>query len=165
MAATENDVLAGRLLPEVRGRRRVIVAGDELVGLVGEGQAVVAERVRPVVVGVAVGGQAAVVALHPPGVLRAVRVGVAVGLRHAAARPLRGVLQPGEGVRIAAQGRMARWIVSLLPVFLFIVLYFLNRDYLRPLWEESVGKAAIVVAAVLIVSGSLIIKKIVEIRA
>lgn len=66
---------------------------------------------------------------------------------------------------LTAQGRMARWIVSLLPVFLFIVLYFLNREYLEPLWQEALGKAALVLAGVLIVTGSLIIKKIVDIRA
>ena len=57
------------------------------------------------------------------------------------------------------------WVVSLLPVFLFIVLFLLNREYLRPLWEEPVGKAALGLAAVLIVTGSLIIKKIVDIKA
>ncbi len=35
--------------------------------------------------------------------------------------------------------------------FLFVVLFLLNREYLRPLWEEPLGKVALVVAAVLIV--------------
>ena len=33
---------------------------------------------------------------------------------------------------LTAQGRMARWIVSLLPVFLFVAIYVLNREYLQP---------------------------------
>ncbi len=65
---------------------------------------------------------------------------------------------------LTAQGRMARWIVSLLPVGLFIVMYGINRDYLRPLWETTGGKAGMILAAVMVVAGSLIIKKIVEIE-
>ena len=33
---------------------------------------------------------------------------------------------------LTAQGRMARWIVSLLPVGLFVAIYILNPDYLSP---------------------------------
>lgn len=65
---------------------------------------------------------------------------------------------------LTAQGRMARWIVSLLPVGLFIAMYSINRDYLRPLWETTGGKLAMVLAAVMVITGSLIIKKIVEIE-
>jgi Flp pilus assembly protein TadB len=54
--------------------------------------------------------------------------------------------------------------VSLLPVALFVMLYFLNRTYLQPLWQETLGKLALVVSALLITSGSLIIKKIVDIE-
>ena len=65
---------------------------------------------------------------------------------------------------LTAQGRMARWIVSLLPVGLFVVMYGINRDYLRPLWETTGGKFGMILAAVMVVAGSLIIKKIVEIE-
>jgi tight adherence protein B len=65
---------------------------------------------------------------------------------------------------LTAQGRMARWIVSLLPFFLFAAMYVLNREYLAPLWETNVGKAGIAIAIVMIASGSFIIKKIVEIE-
>jgi tight adherence protein B len=65
---------------------------------------------------------------------------------------------------LTAQGRMARWIVSFLPLFLFGALFSINRDYLRPLWDTNGGIAAMVVAAIMVVGGSLIIKKIVEIE-
>jgi tight adherence protein B len=65
---------------------------------------------------------------------------------------------------LTAQGRMARWIVSLLPVFLFVALYLLNRDYLRPLWETDLGKVAMGLAIAMIVAGSLVIKRIIEIK-
>ena len=65
---------------------------------------------------------------------------------------------------LTAQGRMARWIVSLLPVALFCMIFLLNRNYLRPLWTETVGKVAIGVALFFIVSGSYLIKRIVQIK-
>jgi tight adherence protein B len=65
---------------------------------------------------------------------------------------------------LTAQGRMARWIVSLLPVALFVAIYLLNRDYLSPLWTDSIGVVAMIVAAIMVVIGSLIIKRIVNIE-
>ena len=65
---------------------------------------------------------------------------------------------------LTAQGRMARWIVSLLPVVLFIAIYVLNPDYLRPLWTEPVGIAGLIAAAIMVVAGSLVIKRIVNIE-
>ena len=47
---------------------------------------------------------------------------------------------------LTAQGRMSRWIVSILPAVLFGALYVLNRDYLRPLWETAGGKTALIYA-------------------
>jgi tight adherence protein B len=66
---------------------------------------------------------------------------------------------------LTAQGRMARWIVSFLPLFLFLALFLINRDYLAPLWETTGGIVAMCVAGVMVVTGSLIIKRIVEIEA
>jgi Flp pilus assembly protein TadB len=43
-------------------------------------------------------------------------------------------------------------------------MYGINRDYLRPLWETAGGKAGMIVASVMVVAGSLIIKRIVEIE-
>ena len=59
---------------------------------------------------------------------------------------------------------MARWIVSLLPVVLFFAIYVLNKDYLRPLWTEPVGIAGLIAAAMMVVAGSLVIKRIVNIE-
>ncbi len=65
---------------------------------------------------------------------------------------------------LTAQGRMARWIVSLLPVVLFIAIYLLNRTYLSPLWNEALGIAALIVAIIMVILGSLVIKRIIEIE-
>jgi tight adherence protein B len=66
---------------------------------------------------------------------------------------------------LTAQGRMSRWIVSLLPVGLFLAIYLINPDYLSPLWDTTGGIFAIIAAGVMIVAGSLVIKRIVEIDA
>jgi tight adherence protein B len=65
---------------------------------------------------------------------------------------------------LTAQGRMARWIVSLLPVGLFVAMYAINRDYLRPLWETTGGRFAMVLAVLMVIAGSFVIKRIVEIE-
>ena len=65
---------------------------------------------------------------------------------------------------LTAQGRLARWIVSALPVVLFFAIYALNKEYLAPLWRESVGIVALILAAIMVVSGSLVIKRIVDIE-
>ena len=65
---------------------------------------------------------------------------------------------------LTAQGRMARWIVSLLPVGLFIAIFVLNPEYLTPLWEDPIGIVSLIFAGIMIVAGSLIIKRIIEIE-
>ena len=65
---------------------------------------------------------------------------------------------------LTAQGRMARWIVSLLPILLFLAIFLFNRDYLRPLWTDPVGIAGLIAAAVMVIAGSLVIKRIVNIE-
>ena len=66
---------------------------------------------------------------------------------------------------LTAQGRMARWIVSLLPVGLFIAIYLLNPDYLAAALDTSrSASSALICAAIMIVAGSLVIKRIIEIE-
>ncbi len=65
---------------------------------------------------------------------------------------------------LTAQGRMARWIVSFLPFFLFGAIYLLNRHYLSPLWTHGVGIVAMAVAFCMICAGSYVIKRIIEIE-
>lgn len=65
---------------------------------------------------------------------------------------------------LTAQGRMARWIVSLLPVALLLAITALNSEYMHPMWHETVGQMFLVLAAVMIVTGSVIIGRIIEIE-
>ena len=65
---------------------------------------------------------------------------------------------------LTAQGRMARWIVSLLPVALFFAIWALNPTYIKPLWAEMPGQAFLIMGGIMVVAGSLVIKKIVDIK-
>lgn len=65
---------------------------------------------------------------------------------------------------LTAQGKMARWVVSLLPVGLGAMLTLLNPDYTAALYTTLAGQGILVFAATMIFLGSYIIKKIVEIE-
>jgi tight adherence protein B len=64
---------------------------------------------------------------------------------------------------LTAQGRLARWIVSILPVALLLIISLLNPSYMHPMWHEAIGHVALVACAILITVGSIIIGKIVNI--
>jgi tight adherence protein B len=65
---------------------------------------------------------------------------------------------------LTAQGRMARWVVTLLPIGLLGAIMLLSPGYMDPLFNRSVGVVLLALAAVLVVAGSLVIKRIVEIE-
>lgn len=63
---------------------------------------------------------------------------------------------------LTAQTRISRWILTGLPIFVFLSLAFTGGGYLDPLTGTLVGKIALVVAAIMILIGSLVIKKMAE---
>jgi tight adherence protein B len=65
---------------------------------------------------------------------------------------------------LTAQGRMARWIVSAIPVLLVIIISLLNPEYMKPLFNKTAGQILLVLASLMVISGSLVIKKIVNIK-
>jgi tight adherence protein B len=65
---------------------------------------------------------------------------------------------------LTAQGRMSRWVVSLLPVGLLIAITAINPEYMRPLYTESSGRLLLAASAVMVVAGSLVIRKIVNFK-
>jgi tight adherence protein B len=65
---------------------------------------------------------------------------------------------------LTAQGGISRWVVSALPIVLGCVISVINPSYLNPLFQTTPGHFMLVVAAILLVSGSLTIKKIVNIK-
>lgn len=65
---------------------------------------------------------------------------------------------------LTAQGRLSRWVVSLLPVGLLLAVSAINPTYMKPLFTHTSGRIVLVIGAIMIVSGSLVIKKIVDIK-
>ncbi len=65
---------------------------------------------------------------------------------------------------LTAQGRLSRWVVTFLPVGLLLVISAINPTYMKPLFTHTSGRVVLAVGVIMIVCGSLVIKKIVDIK-
>jgi tight adherence protein B len=65
---------------------------------------------------------------------------------------------------LTAQGRMSRWVVSLLPVGLFALITLINPNYMRPLFTHTSGRVLLALSAVMVIAGSLVIRRIVNVK-
>ena len=63
-----------------------------------------------------------------------------------------------------AQGRLTGWILSLLPLGLGTLLFLIKPEVISLLWKKPLGLKMLYTGTVMIVIGSLIIRKIVRIR-
>jgi tight adherence protein B len=63
-----------------------------------------------------------------------------------------------------AQGRLTGWILSILPVVLGILLYFVNPEQLSLLWRHPAGIRMLEAASVMTFIGVMVIRKIVRIE-
>lgn len=61
---------------------------------------------------------------------------------------------------LTAQGRMARWIIALIPVALMGLIGIVSPSYLSPLFNESAGQMSLVAAGVLVALGFFVISRI-----
>jgi tight adherence protein B len=61
-----------------------------------------------------------------------------------------------------AQGRLTGWILSILPLILGVLLYMINPKLMSVLWTRDIGIKLLYGAAVMMVIGALIIRKIVN---
>jgi tight adherence protein B len=61
---------------------------------------------------------------------------------------------------LTAQARISRWILTLLPVGVLLMLLMSGGDYLQPMLSSLVGKIALVFGAILVCIGSFWIKQI-----
>lgn len=66
---------------------------------------------------------------------------------------------------LTAQARLSRWVVTLLPPALLLVIFVVNGPYLRPLFHTSTGVVLLLVAFCMVVTGSLVMKAIVNVEA
>ncbi|HEX8854157.1 MAG TPA: VWA domain-containing protein [Thermoleophilaceae bacterium] len=65
---------------------------------------------------------------------------------------------------LTAQGRLSRWVVSALPPSMVLILSAINPGYLDPLFKSTGGLTVLVISAGMVVGGSLVIKRIVDIE-
>ena len=66
---------------------------------------------------------------------------------------------------LTAQARLSRWIVTSLPPGVLLVLTAINPKYVQPLYNTSGGQIMLGLAVVLIVMGSLVMRRITDIKA
>jgi tight adherence protein B len=78
---------------------------------------------------------------------------------------IRGRMELRRLVRVlTAQGRIARYILTAIPVVLLLFFFSVNRVWLEPLWTTGPGRFALGAWVVMLVAGWFAIKKIVEIE-
>ncbi len=65
---------------------------------------------------------------------------------------------------LTAQGRLARWILVGLPIATGFGLYAIQPDLMKAMLSSPAGQVLLVVAAILVVAGSLVIQRIIEIE-
>ena len=65
---------------------------------------------------------------------------------------------------LTSQGVMSGIIVGLLPVFLIIIISFMDPSYIAPLFNTGIGLAALAVAATMEITGAVLIAKIVDVK-
>ena len=63
-----------------------------------------------------------------------------------------------------AQGRLTGWILCGLPFAMFIAMNFVHPGYGRVLFEDPLGQKMVAYAAVLMVIGVLVIRRIVDVK-
>jgi tight adherence protein B len=65
---------------------------------------------------------------------------------------------------LTAQGRMSRWVLTLLPLFLLVAITLINPGYMNVMYHSATGRVLLVLAGISVVSGSFVIKRIVNIK-
>jgi len=64
---------------------------------------------------------------------------------------------------LTAQGRLAAWVVSLLPIVLLVFISIINSHYIHPLFHRTAGVVALGLGAVMLIAGFLVMRRIVDI--
>jgi len=65
---------------------------------------------------------------------------------------------------LTAQGRMARWILTGLPIATGLAFYAVQPDLAGPFYSEVAGQIALVIAAIAVTAGSLLIQRIIDVE-
>ncbi|MDP9186358.1 MAG: type II secretion system F family protein [Verrucomicrobiota bacterium] len=70
----------------------------------------------------------------------------------------------GDLKTLTTSSRMSAWLLCGLPIFVTIVITFMNPDYMNVLWRDPRGHYLIATAMFLQVTGMLIVRKILQIK-
>ncbi|MDZ4847744.1 MAG: type II secretion system F family protein [Pirellulaceae bacterium] len=70
----------------------------------------------------------------------------------------------GQIQALTGEGRLSGIVLLALPLFLFVVMYFLNREYILSLFKDELGRKLLGGAIVMQFVGALVIRKIVDIK-
>ena len=70
----------------------------------------------------------------------------------------------GQVQALTGEGRISGIVLMMLPVALFMAVYYLNPDYVMLLFTEELGRKMIAVAIMLQILGAVVINKIVAIK-
>jgi tight adherence protein B len=70
----------------------------------------------------------------------------------------------GQIAAMTAQARASGWVVTLLPVIVATILYFITPTYFRPMFQDRVGIGLLFAAAVSVAVGNIFIRRIVNFR-
>jgi tight adherence protein B len=65
---------------------------------------------------------------------------------------------------LTAQGRASRWIVTALPIGLFLMILLVNPSYVQPLLHTTAGHILLAATAAMNVAGSYAIGRIVKVE-
>lgn len=65
---------------------------------------------------------------------------------------------------LTAQQRIARWVLTCLPLALIVVLLVVSPGYINPLFEEAAGRVLLLAGALGMIVGGYTLKKLVEIE-
>jgi tight adherence protein B len=65
---------------------------------------------------------------------------------------------------LTAQGRMSRWVLTALPVFVLLAITVINPGYMSVMYDSNGGRVALVLSGISVICGSFVIKRIVNIK-
>ncbi len=70
----------------------------------------------------------------------------------------------GEVKAMSGQGRMAGYILSVLPIAISGLMFYVNPTFLDPLFTEDIGRKMLTGAIIGVIAAHFVIKKLVDIR-
>jgi len=65
---------------------------------------------------------------------------------------------------LTAQGRMSRWVLTALPLFLLLVITVINPGYMSIMYDSTGGRVVLIMSGISVICGSFVIKRIVNIK-